>query len=96
MAMLFQFPSGTLPLEFHHMAEDAVTVHQIRRGSLLYYAAFREDDDFVRRFHSAHPVGDDQNRLALEQSGEGFLNSTLIFHVQAGSGLIQKDDRCIL
>ena len=43
----------------------------------------------------AHPVGDDQNRLAGEQAGEGFLNSALIFHVQAGGCLIQKDDRRI-
>ena len=95
MAMLFQSPPGALSLQLHHMAEEAVLFHQFRRGSLLCHPALRENNDLVCRFHGAHPVGDDQNGLAGKQTGEGFLNSALIFHVQAGGCLIQKDDRRI-
>ena len=69
--------------------------HQFRRSSLFCHPAVRENNDLIRSFHGAHPVGDDKDRLALEQAGEGFLNSALVFHVQAGGGLIQKDDRRI-
>ena len=93
--MLFQPPPGALSLQFHHMAEEAALFHQFRRSTLFCHPALREDNNLVRRFHGAHPVGDDQNSLAGEEAGEGFLNSALIFHVQAGGCLIQKDDRRI-
>ena len=57
--VLSQPPPGALSLQFHHMAEEAVLLHQFRRGSLLCHPSVRENNDLIRSFHGAHPVGDD-------------------------------------
>ena len=46
--------------------------------------------------HGAHPVGNDQHRLALKQTGEGGLDGAFVLHVQAGGGLIQQHHRRVL
>ena len=91
-----QPPLGALGLELHHAAVKAALLHQLRRGALLGYMAVLQNHDVVGSGHGAHPMGDDQHRLPPEQAGEGGLDSTFIFHIQAGSGLIQQHHRRVL
>ena len=46
--------------------------------------AIFQHHDVVRPGHGAHPVGDDQHRLAGQQAGEGSLHLGLVLHIQAG------------
>ena len=41
-------------------------------------------------------MGNDHHSLVLNQPGERFLNSGFIFHIQAGAGFVEQDDRCVL
>lgn len=83
-------------MKFHHTPIKAALFHQFFRRALLGYAAILQYDDVVRAGHRAHPVGNDQYGLALEQTGERFLYRAFVLYVQAGGGLIQKNDRSIL
>ena len=82
-------------MEFHHTSVKAALLHQLRWGALLRYMTVLQHYDMVSTGYGTHPVGDDQHCLALEQAGEGFLNSALILHIQAGGGFIQENDRCV-
>ena len=46
--------------------------------------------------YGTHAVGDDQHSFLLNQPGQRRLNQRFIFHVQAGSCLIQQNDGGIL
>ena len=41
-------------------------------------------------------MGNDDQRLALRQPGDSLLNDRLILRVDAGGGLVENDDGCIL
>ena len=58
--------------------------------------AIFQHHDVVRPGHGAHPVGDDQHRLACQQAGERPLHLGLVLYIQAGGGLVQQDDGGIL
>ena len=91
-----QPPLGALALELHHAAVEAALLHQFRRGALLGHMAVFQHHDVVGSCHGAHPVGNDQHRLALKQTGEGGLDGAFVLHVQAGGGLIQQHHRRVL
>ena len=42
------------------------------------------------------PVGDDEDGFVFNKPGQSLLNGSFVFHIQAGSGLVQQDDGRIL
>ena len=89
-------PTGALTLEFHHTAVETSAFHQLHRRTLLGHTAVFQHYDVVGTRHGAHPVGNNQHRLACQQAGERTLHLCLVFHIQAGSGLVQQDDGGVL
>ena len=62
-----QLPLGAFTLELHHVPEQAALSHQRLRGALLRHLSVLQHHDMIRPGHGAHPVGDDQHRLASEK-----------------------------
>ena len=91
-----QLPLAALLLELLHVGEDAAGLAQLGGGALLSHGAVLQHHDLVRPGHSAHPVGDHQHRLVLDEPGQGGLDGGLVLYVQAGGGLVQEDDGGVL
>ena len=51
-----------------------------------------EDGDLVNAGDGCGAVRDDQDRLSLNEAGEGFLNIGLGFRVGKGGGLVEDED----
>ena len=63
---------------------------------LLGHNAVSQHDDLVRSRDGTHPVRDDQDRLAADQTGQRRLDERLVLDVQTGRRLVEQDDGRIL
>ena len=59
-------------------------------------SAIFHHNDVVRAGHRAQPVGNDDQRLTLRQTGDGLLDDRFILRVDAGGSFIENDDGRIL
>ena len=83
-----QFPPRRFALEFCHAPVETSLFHELLRCALLRHAAFFQHYDVIRPGYGPHPVSDHEHCFIAEQMGEGGLNGALIFHIQAGGGLM--------
>ena len=64
------------------------TLHQLLRCPLLSDNTVKKHNYLIRAADSPHPVGDNENRLILNQLGKRALNLRLVLNVQACSRLV--------
>ena len=70
------------------MGINAIFPVQFFGSALLSHSAVGQDYDLIGSCDSTHPVGNDENRLVLHQTGDRFLHCSLILYIQGGGGLM--------
>ena len=63
--------------------------------STFSYNSFIQYNNLVCGFNGSHSVSDDQNSLAVDKLGDGFLYLCLIVHIQRGGRFIKQNHRGI-
>lgn len=89
-------PALAVGLQLYHVGVESVPGVKGVRAAVFGHNAVGQHNDFIGPCYGTHAVGDDQHSLLLNQPGQRRLNQRFIFHVQAGSCLIQQNDGGIL
>ena len=89
-------PARGLALQACHACEGTACSEKLRRCALLNNLASVQDDDLVRTHDRAHAVRDHDDGLVREEPAQRVLHFRFVLHVEAGRGLVQKDDGRVL
>ena len=71
---------------------QTVLLHELGVRAVLGDPAVCHDEDLVGVLDGREAVGDDDDRLAARQLGDGLLDEVLVLRVDARGGLVEDDD----
>ena len=75
---------------------DTISFQQFLVGALLGYPALIQNHNIVGTHNGLEPVGDDDDGLFRNQSGDRLLNQHLVLGVKGGRCLVQQNNGGIL